>query len=463
MSLLDKGFRLINERMFDSVVYMVDRQAAASEPTDSEALADRIGVLAAQIHAATAELAQLAAAFDDTRAWADQGFRSCAHWLSVHIGVDLYQGGDLVRTGLALRQLPRIAAAFAAGQLSFDKARALSHVALPEDETRWLEVARYASGAQLSRICRAVRRALEADDPRRADDALCRRGVRHWWRDDGMLELLAVLPREDGAVVLAALEAATDAIARERHTAPGHDASGQEPGYMTRGRLLADGLTQVCQDWVSRASVTPVSAPTTQVVVHVDAATLQGDDAAGRCHIEAGPWLGAASLRWMSCDADRVSVLERDGLPIDTGRASRVIPPRLRLALQARDQGCRYPGCSVPAPRTEGHHVRHWVDGGPTRLNNLVSLCRFHHRRHHEGKFQVHPLPGGGFQFETSDGVALAPIEPQSADQPLASPPDITSTSAVALGGGESCDFQYAVSVIAEESAAARAVNNRDP
>src|SRR5437879_9470831 len=84
-------------------------------------LGDRIERLAAQIHAATAELVSLAAQLDTDGGWAEVGMRSCAHWLSVKIGVALWTGVELVRAGHALATLPRIAAAFAEGRLSFDE------------------------------------------------------------------------------------------------------------------------------------------------------------------------------------------------------------------------------------------------------------------------------------------------------------------------------------------------------
>ena len=378
--------------------------------TDVE-LEDRIGVLAARIHAATAELVDLAAHLDASGVWAASGMRSCAHWLSVHIGVDLFTGAELVRAGHALAALPALRAAFAAGRLSFDKIRALTRVATPADEAMWLRVGLQASGGQLARICRGARLTLAADDPRRAGDPLLNRGVRVWWRDDGMLELLAVLPTEDGAIVLAALEAVAQVVATEARPVPAPEAP--EPAAARRNQpvLRADALVRLCESWVAAAAITPVVSPTTQVVVHVDAGVLSGATPGGRSRIADGPWLSPAAVRRLSCDADVVTVTEREGLPIDVGRVRRLITPRLRLALQSRDEGCRFPGCSVPAARTDGHHITHWSDGGKTNLDNLVSLCRFHHGRLHDGNFQLHRNPSGELIFTGADGKPLVPTE----------------------------------------------------
>src|SRR5438105_10167861 len=369
------------EHVFDPMLGM--------DSSHTSDIGERIGLLAAQIHGATAELVTLAAQLDTDGSWAEVGMRSCAHWLSVNIGVAMRTGCELVRAGHALATLPRIAAAFSEGRLSFDKVRAVTTVATPDDEEIWLGVALHSSGGQLNRICRAVRRSLDTSDPRRADDELARRGVQVWWRDDGMLELLAVLPREDGAVVMAAIEAAATTIAGERRRPSDGELVPIGPLRLTQPVLRADALVRVCEDSIAIAATEPVVAPTRQMVVHVDAGVLSDGDPGGRSHIEGGPWLSSESVRWLSCDSDVVTITERDRLPIDVGRVRRLISPRLRLALQARDQGCRFPGGSVPASRAEGHHIKHWVEGGRTDLANLISLCRFHHRRQHSGECTV--------------------------------------------------------------------------
>jgi hypothetical protein len=76
------------------------------------------------------------------------------------------------------------------------------------------------------------------------------------------------------------------------------------------------------------------------------------------------------------------------GQTVDVGRKSRTIPAALRRALHARDTGCRFPGCSNRRS-CDGHHVVHWIDGGETRLSNLVLLCRRHHRYLHEHGFTI--------------------------------------------------------------------------
>src|SRR5262245_19029246 len=92
-----------------------------------------------------------------------------------------------------------------------------------------------------------------------------------------------------------------------------------------------------------------------------------------------------------------------DGEPLSVGRKTRSIPPALRRALNARDQGCRFPGCSHTR-YVDAHHVRHWAHGGETKPSNLVSLCSFHHRQVHEGHIRVEALDDGAFRFMRPDG-----------------------------------------------------------
>jgi hypothetical protein len=97
---------------------------------------------------------------------------------------------------------------------------------------------------------------------------------------------------------------------------------------------------------------------------------------------------------------------------VEIGARTRTIPPALRRALHHRDQNCRFPGCSVRFG--QGHHVRHWAQGGPTTLSNLALLCRRHHRAVHEEGYQIEQLADGALQFRRPDGRLLPIVSPAS-------------------------------------------------
>jgi hypothetical protein len=101
---------------------------------------------------------------------------------------------------------------------------------------------------------------------------------------------------------------------------------------------------------------------------------------------------------------------DEDGRILEVGVRTRTIPPALRRALQHRDQGCRFPGCGLPLG--EGHHVRHWAEGGPTTLSNLALLCRRHHRAVHEEGYHIDRQPDGGLCFRRPDGRLLPEVPP---------------------------------------------------
>jgi hypothetical protein len=404
--------------------------------------ADRVCELSAHIQAATARLAELAAELDDAGDWSREGMRSCAHWLSVNTGCDVWTGTEIVRVGHALAELPAIHEAFATARISFDKARAVTRVALPADEDIWLDVALAASGAQLTRICNAFRRASAADGEDVAARQQAQRRVRYWWREDGMLELFATLPPEDGQVVLAAIESL--AAARPAATpddGPRNAYPASFPALDTFGARRADAFVRICEGWLTGGSAQERRLPKRELVVHVDIETLVNGTDGGRCHLEDGPAITLEMARRFGCDADIFAVIQRDGLPIDVGRKRRLASPRQRRALQVRDGICRFPGCCVPASVCRPHHVEFWWLGGPTTLANQVSLCEFHHNRLHDGIFRIVILEGGEFRFETPEGRAIQPEDRRAVDPALGG---ISAVRRVAEAAGVPMDLDVA-------------------
>ncbi len=123
-----------------------------------------------------------------------------------------------------------------------------------------------------------------------------------------------------------------------------------------------------------------------QAVVVVDAAVLS-NDGSGRCELEDGAAVAPETARRISCDSSIVAMaLAGGGEPLNVGRSTQSIPRAIRRALRVRDGGCRFPGCTQRR-FVDGHHIVHWARGGETSLQNLVLLCRFHHRAVHEGGF----------------------------------------------------------------------------
>jgi hypothetical protein len=398
---------------------VVDERSDGTVPL--EVLEREITALASQIHAATCRWLELVAEYDAREGWAQWGCRSCAHWVSWQCGIAPGPAREHVRVARRLRELPLVRAAFARGELSFSKARALTRVENIEREEELLELARHATAAQLERLLRAYRGVVAADRVAAVG------GPRRWLTidhdDDGSVLVRGRFPAEEGAVIVAALDAARDELARrdvpaetpdhavadvpaETPDAAGHDAVAGVPAETPRptpSATGADALLAVADGYLAGARGARTGGDRYQVLVHADASALSGSDPAGRCELDDGTSLAPETARRLACDASVVRLLERDGKPLRIGRKTRSIPPALRRALDSRDRGCRFPGCGSRR-FVDAHHIEHWAAGGATDLDNLVQLCSAHHRLLHEGDFRVERRRGGSLVFYRPDG-----------------------------------------------------------
>ena len=120
-------------------------------------LGDEIAELSARLDAATARLLELIREFDARGGW-NHGFRSCAHWLSGRVGMELGAAREHVRVARALGSLLRLAEALGRGELSYSKIWALTSVATPETEEQLLAVGRAGTACHVERIVRGWRR-----------------------------------------------------------------------------------------------------------------------------------------------------------------------------------------------------------------------------------------------------------------------------------------------------------------
>ncbi len=127
----------------------------------------------------------------------------------------------------------------------------------------------------------------------------------------------------------------------------------------------------------------------------------------GFCRLDDGPAISAETARRLACEASLISMLHGPKGALDVGRKTRAIPPSLRRALQARDEGrCRFPGCEN-RKWMDAHHITHWAHGGETKLDNLVLLCTHHHRLLHEGGFTVSRGGDDRLVFRRPDGKVV--------------------------------------------------------
>ncbi|MDX6658598.1 MAG: hypothetical protein QOH62_3391 [Solirubrobacteraceae bacterium] len=374
----------------------------------NEELGDEIQRLAAHIDAAVCEWLDMVAEFDRREGWAEWGMASCAHWLAWRCSIARGTAREHVRVARALEPLALVHAAFARGELSYSKVRAVTRVENVALEQELLDLARYATATQLERIVAGYRGVTRAE-AQRAIDA---RFLTVDQNEDGSWTLRGRLPAEDGALLARSLDAAREAL--EHADAP-QDVPAGTPDPVSRRERDADALVVLADSLLTSGPRERTAGDRYQVVVHVDAATL-ADPApelpaasSARCELEAGPMLARETARRLCCDAGIVPVLEREGKALSVGRKTRSIPPALRRALKARDGGCRFPGCTCER-WVDAHHIEHWARGGHTELGNLVQLCRRHHRLVHEGGWVVERTRDGTLAFLDPSGRRLRDV-----------------------------------------------------
>ena len=411
---------------------------AGSDPSthdETERLGEEIAALAAHLHAATYKLLSLLRAFDAREGWG-LGFQSCAHWLSWRTGIALGPAREKVRVARALGALPLISKAMERGQLSYSKVRALTRVATPDNEQDLMEFALHGTASHVERLVRAWRRidGLEAEQVRHES-----RHLSLYPDEDGSYVVRGRLDPEVGALLHKALETASEQLygrtpAREGVPPPAAASpadvapsaassaavppSASVPPSATAAQRRADALGLVAEQALAGAVVeqrAPVSVPAGtstgsrradrfQVVLHVDAEAMVAGSATGHAVVaDSAQRVPAETARRIGCDAAVVEVGRgKPGDVLDVGRKRRTVPPAIRRALEARDVTCRFPGCQNR--HCDAHHVRHWADGGATKLDNLVLLCRRHHRAVHEDGFGLEAGEHGSLRFIWPNG-----------------------------------------------------------
>jgi hypothetical protein len=349
---------------------------------------------------------------------------STASWLRHHAGLPSGTSSDMVSTARELHtHLPDTAQALRRGEVTVQHARTIARTArlvqartgdtaheaaAAEVEQVMLDVAKAVDAGSLAGFSRRIRQVVDPDGARReAERAHERRWLSASQTIDGMVALDGMLDAEAGAVFLTAL-AATSAPR-------GPD------DRRSASQRRADGLVDICGLSLDHALLGSSGGARPHLLVTAPLHALAGPAARGSgpadpptpgaAEVAEVAWTGALldeTVRRLACDASvRRVVLDPQSLPLDVGRSTRTVPVHLREALAVRDRGCVAAGCDRPVAWTEAHHVVHWAEGGTTSLDNLVLLCRSHHRKVHEG----------GWEF-TRAGTSWRLVPPQGDPPP---------------------------------------------
>ena len=311
-----------------------------------------------------------AATFAKTTFWDDEGSNSALDWIRFNCGMTSNAAADRLSVGERLANLGRSVEAMEAGEIGFAHvtvmARTAEAVGEAFDEGTLLQLAKLNSPGKFHYKCLHYRHSVDAEAYANQQERLAEeRSLRLSTAEDGCLLLSGLLDPVGGAVVRTALE-------------PFAKPSGQHDDR-NREQRYADALVELA---------TGGKPANIQVTATIE--TLKGLAGAAAAEMEFSLPISSTSVQRMACDCSVTRVLlDQDSVTIDVGRSKRVVAGPLRRALNVRDGQCRWPGCERPASWCDGHHIVHWIDGGETDLDNLVLLCRRHHRMVHEGGWQL--------------------------------------------------------------------------
>ena len=375
--------------------------AVEARPCDRlEVLFEELAELTGQRNAIDGRIVQIVAEIDRDGLCGMTGARSVAALVAWRLGSSSANAHTIATVAGRLAQFPRCAQGMREGRLSLDQVGVIAGRAGDGSDEHYAQLAAVASVNQLRTAVKLEPR--PEPDPGPEPQASITKTS-----DEQFSCYRIKLGKLDAATFDAALASHREALFAEWKHDHGDGASDQRPPLPTTHqafmRLMEAG-------WDAEVTRRPHGQHTT-VVVHVDV-----EQRAAALHL--GPLLTAAERRYLSCDATCEVWFERRGEVIGAGRSTRLISRRLRRALEHRDRACVVPGCGSTRG-LHAHHIRHWEDGGPTELFNLVLLCPYHHRLHHRGGITIEG-PADALIVTDSSGRRL---NPGSLARPPTQPP----------------------------------------
>jgi hypothetical protein len=367
-----------------------------------EVLFEELAELTGQRNAIDGRIVEIVAEIDRDRLCGVTGARSVPALVAWKTGCSPGNAHTITTIASRLKEFPRCAQGMREGRLSLDQVGVIAARAGEGSDEHYAQLARCATVNQLRTAVKLEPRP-EAE-PRPEPE----RSITTTTTEQGSCYRIT-LPHHDAAKFDAAVQSHRDAlIAQWKHDhGNGQGASDQRPPLPSTAEAF---MRLIEAGWDAEAARRPHGQHTT-VVVHVDV-----EQRAAALHL--GPLLTEAERRYLTCDATCEVWFERHGEVIGAGRATRLINRRLRRALEYRHRMCAVPGCGATRG-LHAHHIRHWEDGGPTELANLVLLCPYHHRLHHRGVITI-TGPAGAL-FVTDNAGRL--LSPGSLARPPTQPP----------------------------------------
>jgi len=425
-------------RGFEALVHAVDDLQLADDSALPDAvLCDQVTALRQQIDRLESVFTSRVGLMHERGAANSEGYLSTAAYLRHTCKLTAGAARGRVDTAALLGEWPLVAAAFAEGAISYPHASMVTSTlsTLPpavavDAQPVLVEAAKLLDTRRLAQTARRLRHIVDPDGQAGLDE----RHFEQRWLEvvttfAGTVAVNGVLDAESGAVLLTALEALNGP------PSPDDERSGSQ--------RRADALVDLARAGLDHANLPDVGGERPHLLVVTTLEGLRGDPGAQPAELT---WAGSVrndTARRLACDPivtrvvtseptgklrnDRgffrppgtktrrpegevaeISRLLLDSLPpqlrgpcqpLDVGRAERLATAPMRKALLIRDRGCAAPGCNCPPGRLEAHHIIHWIDGGVTAVDNLVLLCRRHHRFVHEQGWRIALNAEGSIDF----------------------------------------------------------------
>ena len=353
-------------------------QAEDISEVSPDVIGPQLEELRRHINECEAEFSRRLQRFDKGEGYSADGALSARAWLRWKCHLSPTAASDRVQTARRLLSLALTEAAFAAGEISYAHASLIARTASDLGD-RWdlqaeeilVTAAKELDPGRLRYATLHLRHCLEPDGVLAdANQAYERRFVHLSETFGGIYRLDGQLDAEGGA----ALQTAIDALMRPPSDEDRRGASERR----------ADALVEMARRQLDAGTLPSVGGQKPHLVVTTEWATLCKQPGSRAAELEWSQPIPAETARRIACDCSLTAVV--DG---EAQGTQRVVPGPMRRALVARDKGCRFEGCDMPAAWTDSHHIKHWADGGPHELWNLILLCRRHHRLVHEGGWRL--------------------------------------------------------------------------
>ncbi len=363
-------------------------------------LFEQLAELTGQRNAIDGRIVDIVAEIDHDDLAGMTGARSIPALIAWKTGTSPRNAETIATIAHRLTEFPQCADGLRAGRYSLDQVGVIAEQASAGSDEHYAQLA---ASATVNQLRTAVKLEPKPEpEPEPPSSSVTKTVDRHdytTWR--------IRLSKLQAAKFDAALASHQDAVVADWKHDHDNSTAEQAPPFPN----AVDGFIHLIDaGWDAEATRRPQGQRTT-VVVHLDL-----DRRVAGLHL--GPLLTDDERQYLTCDATCEAWFERRGRLIGAGRSTRTVNRRLRRALEHRDHCCVVPGCGATRG-LHAHHIRHWENGGPTDLGNLVLVCPFHHRMHHRGDITI---TGPAHRLLVTDNEG-EPLTPASLAHPPTTPP----------------------------------------